>query len=339
LALVSRSGGDVSGIENAEVLVIKADVGDPDQFRAAIDQARQHFGELDGIVHAAGVPGSGLAQRQTLADAHAVIAPKVRALDPIVELVNSATPPKRVVLYSSISTVLGGLGEGDYCAANTVLDAYGAALASTSDTQVVTVTWGHWQYDAWQDGSAAIADRAAYRKRNGFSDAAGLAMLDRIVGGVHGTVVAMRQQLPAAQREWAALSNLADLVETAAAPETSTRFPRPPLRTDYAPPRNDLETTIAEIWGEFLGIDRIGVHDPFFDLGGTSLVGMAMVTAIEKVVGRPIAPAVLFAHPTVAAFSAELTAADQPKPVVGASRGERRRRNRPVRPTLPASQK
>ncbi|GAA3437697.1 type I polyketide synthase [Kutzneria kofuensis] len=326
LALVSRSGDAVDGID-AEVLVIKADVGDPEQFRAAITQAREHFGSLDGIVHAAGVPGSGLAQRQTLDEAHAVLAPKVHALEPIAELIASDTPPRKVILYSSVSTVLGGLGEGDYCAANTVLDAYGTALASTSDTQVVTVTWGHWQYDAWQDGSEAIADRAAYRRRNGFSDAAGLAMLDRIVGGVHGTVVAMRQQLPAAQREWTALSNLADLVETASAPE-STRFPRPPLRTDYAPPRTELETTIAEIWGEFLGIDRIGVHDPFFDLGGTSLVGMAMVTAIEKVVGRPIAPAVLFAHPTVAAFATELTATDQPKPVVGASRGERRRRAR-----------
>ena len=328
LALVSRSGNDVEGLPDAHVIVIKADVGDPEQFRGAIEQAREHFGELDGIVHAAGVPGGGLAQRQSLADAHAVLAPKVRALDPIAELIASDSPPRKVILYSSVSTVLGGLGEGDYCAANTVLDAYGTALASTSDTQVVTVVWGHWQYDAWQDGSAAIADRAAYRKRNGFSDAAGLAMLDRIVGGVHGTVVAMRQQLPAAQREWAALSNLDDLVETAAAPDTSTRFPRPPLRTDYAPPRSELETTVAEIWGEFLGIDRIGVHDPFFDLGGTSLVGMAMVTAIEKVVGRPIAPAVLFAHPTVAAFATELTAPDQPKPVVGASRGERRRRAR-----------
>ncbi|MFC0429842.1 type I polyketide synthase [Kutzneria buriramensis] len=326
LALVSRGGGEVPELPDA--LVIKADVGDPDQFRSAIAQAQERFGRIDGIVHAAGVPGSGLAQRQTLADAHAVLAPKVRALDPIAELIASETPPRRVILYSSVSTVLGGLGEGDYCAANTVLDAYGTALASTSDTQVVTVVWGHWQYDAWQDGSEATADRAAYRRRNGFSDAAGLAMLDRIVGGVHGTVVAMRQELPAAQREWTALSNLAELVETAATPETTARFPRPPLRTDYAPPRGDLETTIAEIWGEFLGIDRIGVNDPFFDLGGTSLVGMAMVTAIEKVVGRPIAPAVLFAHPTVAAFAAELTEPDQPKPVVGVSRGERRRRAR-----------
>ncbi|HTI20618.1 MAG TPA: SDR family NAD(P)-dependent oxidoreductase [Kutzneria sp.] len=326
LALVSRSGGEVD-IDGAEVLVIKADVGDPDQFRSAIKQAQEKFGQVHGIVHAAGVPGSGLAQRQTLDDAHAVLAAKVRALEPLHELINSATPPRKVILYSSVSTVLGGLGEGDYCAANTVLDAYGTALASTSDTQVITVIWGHWQYDAWQDGSEATADRAAYRRRNGFSDAAGLALLDKIVGGANGTVVAMRQELPAAQREWSALSNLADLVETAAAPE-STRFPRPPLRTDYAPPRTELETTVAEIWGEFLGIDRIGVHDPFFDLGGTSLVGMAMVAAIEKVVGRAIAPAVLFAHPTVAAFATELTASDQPKPVVGASRGERRRRAR-----------
>jgi len=69
------------------------------------------------------------------------------------------------------------------------------------------------------------------------------------------------------------------------------------------------------------------VHDPFFDLGGNSLVGMAMVAALEKILDRKIAPAVLFGHPTVAEFAAALDApADQPGPVAASARGERRRR-------------
>jgi acyl transferase domain-containing protein len=335
----AQSLRDVAELEaaGAQVLLLTADAGVPDQLRAALCDTRERFGALDGIVHAAGVPGGGLAQRQTVAGAGQVLAPKVLAMGPLAELLGPDTPaelrPKLLVLYSSVATVLGGLGEGDYCAANSVLDAYGTALATAApDTQVVTVAWGHWQHDDWQgevtgDG---IAERAEYRKRNGFSDDVGCAQLDKLVGGINGAVVTLRQQLPDALREWTALSDLGDLVEsvdTPAADTGSTRFPRPPLRTDYAAPRPGLETTIAEVWGGYLGIDRVGAHDPFFDLGGNSLVGMAMVTAIERLLDRRIAPAVLFEHPTVAAFSAALdTTAAQPSPTIGSARGDRRRK-------------
>ncbi|WP_410606658.1 type I polyketide synthase [Amycolatopsis sp. lyj-109] len=324
LALISRTGdadqGDLDDLKNAEVLVLNADTGVPDQLAEALAEAKKRFGELDSIVHAAGLPGGGLAQRRTAEDMHRTLAPKVRAVGPLL-----AARPRRLVLFSSIVTVVGGIGEADYCAANSVLDAHGAAL-STADTQVVTVAWGHWQHDAWADAATGEA-RLAYRRRYGFTAEAGCALLDKLAGhGVRGTVVALRQDLPTARRELAALNDLGGLIEAAPAP--AKRYPRPPLRTEYAAPRGELETDIAGVWGEFLGIDAVGVHDPFFDLGGNSLVGMAMVAALEKRLDRRIAPAVLFGHPTVAAFAAALTDTDSPAPratTTGSARGQRRR--------------
>ena len=71
-------------------------------------------------------------------------------------------------------------------------------------------------------------------------------------------------------------------------------------------------------------------NDPFFDLGGNSLVGIAMVLAIEKELAVPIAPAVLFEHPTVAEFAAALESTDGVQQVLDSSsaRGQRRRRGR-----------
>ncbi|MET8853686.1 SDR family NAD(P)-dependent oxidoreductase, partial [Amycolatopsis sp. NPDC004625] len=324
LALISRTGEadatDLAQLRPAEVLVLKADAGDPEQLSTALAEAKAKFGEFDSIVHAAGLPGGGLAQRRTAEDMHRTLAPKVHAVRPLL-----AARPRRLVLFSSIVTVVGGLGEADYCAANSVLDAHGAAL-STADTQVVTVAWGHWQHDSWADEATGEA-RLAYRRRYGFTAEAGCALLDTLAGnGVRGTVVALRQDLPTARRELAALNDLGELLEAAPAPKS--RYPRPPLRTEYAAPRGELETDIAGVWGEFLGIDAVGVHDPFFDLGGNSLVGMAMVAALEKRLGRKIAPAVLFGHPTVAAFAAALTDTDAPAPraaTTGSARGQRRR--------------
>ncbi|WP_030450095.1 type I polyketide synthase [Herbidospora cretacea] len=343
----SRAGRtlrDVAELEagGAEVLLLTADVGVPAELRAALERCRDHFGTLTGVVHAAGLPAGGMAQRRTLADAGAVLAPKVLAMGPLAELVGPQTPadrrPELLVLYSSAVTAFGGIGESDYCAANTVLDAYGEALAASApSTRVVSIAWGPWKHDDWQAESlkaaTGLAERVrAYRERYGFADDAGCALLDRIVAGGHGSVLAVRQPLREVLRDWSAMVDIDALVGATTAVSLSERFPRPELRTDYAAPRTEAESAIAEVWGAYLGIDRVGVHDPFFDLGGNSLVGMAMVIAIEKELGVPIAPAVLFEHPTVAEFAAAVAgdAAEGARQALDTSsaRGSRRRRAR-----------
>ncbi|KAB8190930.1 acyltransferase domain-containing protein [Nonomuraea phyllanthi] len=332
---------DVAELEaaGAEVLLLTADTGVPDQLRAALRRAREHFGGLHGVIHAAGLPAGGMLRRRTPDEAARVLAPKVLAMGPLAELVGAGTPPEErpevLVLYSSAVTAYGGVGEADYCAANTVLDAYGQALAATAPTtRVVSVAWGPWRHDVWQaenlkSSGGGLAGRVAdYRARYGFADDAGCALLDRIVAGGHGGVLAVRQPLREVLRAWTSMLDLDDLVG-AAVPQ-GQRFPRPLLRTDYVAPRTEAEAGIAELWGAYLGIDRVGVHDPFFDLGGNSLLGMAMVLALEKQLGRPVPPALLFEHPTVAEFAAAIDGGADPREALTTSsaRGQRRRRAR-----------
>ncbi|GAA3444567.1 SDR family NAD(P)-dependent oxidoreductase [Planomonospora venezuelensis] len=340
----ARTLRDVAELEalGVEVLLLTADTGVPGQLRDALRRAREHFGRLHGVVHAAGLPAGGMVRRRTPEEARRVLAPKVLAMGPLAELVGPGTPaedrPEVLVLYSSAVTAFGGVGEADYCAANTVLDAYGQALAAAApSTRVVSVAWGPWRHDVWQSeglrtAGGGLAGRVAdYRARYGFPDDAGCAFLDRILAGGHGGVMAVRQPLREVLRAWTSMLDLDDLVGSAAAVPQGERFPRPQLRTDYAPPRTDAEAEIAELWGAYLGIDRVGVHDPFFDLGGNSLLGMAMVMAVEKQLGRSVPPAVLFEHPTVAAFAAALHddgAAAQEALTAGSARGQRRRRAR-----------
>ncbi|MDA0633457.1 SDR family NAD(P)-dependent oxidoreductase, partial [Nonomuraea sp. MCN248] len=329
----------------AEVLLLTADTGVPDQLREALRRARERFGSLTGVIHAAGLPAAGLLRRRTVAETARVLAPKVAAMGPLAELVGPDTPaaerPELLVLYSSAVTAFGGIGEGDYCAANTVLDAYGDALAATApSTRVVSVAWGPWQHDVWQSrnlkSAGGLADRvAAYRARYGFADDAGCALLDRIVAGGHGSVMAVRQPLHQVLDAWTSMLDLDDLVGSASAVPVGERFPRPRLRTDFAAPRTEAESEMAELWGAYLGIDQVGVHDPFFDLGGNSLVGMAMMLAIEQRRGRPVPPALLFEHPTVAEFAAALDDADdadgggdRDSLTTSSARGQRRRRAR-----------
>ncbi|MDT0528003.1 amino acid adenylation domain-containing protein [Micromonospora sp. DSM 115977] len=68
-----------------------------------------------------------------------------------------------------------------------------------------------------------------------------------------------------------------------------------------------LESMVAGVWAEVLGVERVGRHDDFFALGGHSLLAMRLVSRIRQVLGREVSPAVLFAAPVLAAFVARLT--------------------------------
>ena len=68
---------------------------------------------------------------------------------------------------------------------------------------------------------------------------------------------------------------------------------------DYVAPETPLEVTLARIWEEVLGVERIGATDDFFERGGHSLLAVRMLAVVEETCGRRIPLAVLFERPTV----------------------------------------
>ena len=61
-----------------------------------------------------------------------------------------------------------------------------------------------------------------------------------------------------------------------------TRRPLPRDAVSFVPPRSPLEIRLAHMWSELLGLERIGVEDNFFDLGGHSLLGMQVLSRLRK---------------------------------------------------------
>jgi acyl transferase domain-containing protein len=125
-------------------------------------------------------------------------------------------------------------------------------------------------------------------------------------------------------------------------PQPRQRYARPDLRTPFLPPRTATERAVALVWQDGLGIEAIGVHDPFFELGGTSVVGMTVVTRLAKEFDVELTAASLFERPTVGEFAEMLDGLTSPAAPVSTlddqvERGARRRaiaggartRNRP----------
>src|SRR5207237_9401150 len=71
-------------------------------------------------------------------------------------------------------------------------------------------------------------------------------------------------------------------------------------------PRDETESRICAIWQDALGIDEIGVHDSFADLGGHSLIAIRIVAQLRQAFDLELPMRALFDAPTIAELSARI---------------------------------
>lgn len=83
---------------------------------------------------------------------------------------------------------------------------------------------------------------------------------------------------------------------------------RPDLAEAYLAPRNGTEELLAKIWAEVLKLERIGIHDNFFDLGGHSLLATQVASRIREALRIELPLRAMFETPTVAGLSNHIEA-------------------------------
>ncbi len=81
---------------------------------------------------------------------------------------------------------------------------------------------------------------------------------------------------------------------------------RPEMAVPFSPPGTPTEETLARLWAEALGLDRVGVHDDFFELGGDSLLALKLLSRIEQTFQTPLSLKELLQAPTIAGQSARV---------------------------------
>jgi polyketide synthase PksJ len=133
-------------------MVLNADVADEAQMRAAVERIEERWGTVDGVLHAAGVPAGGLIQLKTRASAEEVFAPKVTGTL-VLERIFANTTLDCFVVFSSIASILGAVGQVDYCAANAFLDAF-AHDRARQGRRTIAINW-----DLWEEVGMAVKAR------------------------------------------------------------------------------------------------------------------------------------------------------------------------------------
>jgi phthiocerol/phenolphthiocerol synthesis type-I polyketide synthase E len=307
----------ISEIEAAggEVITAAADVSDRAAMRKAIDAACLSWGPLDGVIHSAGVPGSGrLAFLKERTELYHVLSPKLDGLDVLIRLLGDA-PLDFVALMSSINSVVGSPGACDYASANAALDSFvESGLKPAAWRRIFAINW-----DAWRDiGMAANlpVSKALRNQRAAFLETAidpvvGVSMFARILASGHPRVVVTTQDLNSAIEasragEDARLEQLrpsTPSVFTSSSPSATSDAPVVPLREHRSrvieAPATDIERSLAKIWTEVTGVADIDVHDDFFELGGHSLMATRVIARANVALGVHLKLRDIFDAPTI----------------------------------------
>jgi amino acid adenylation domain-containing protein len=329
LVLVGRSGPTPENIlaiqeleaSGAEIMTAQADVSDLRQMREVIRAALQRFGDIDGVLHTAGVADyEGVIQRRTREQSEQVMAAKVKGTLVLDEIFRKSCEqgkksPDFMVLFSSIGNITYGVkfGQVSYNAANEFLEAFASYKNGTGgSTHVTAVNWADWL----EVGMSIAAIDKKFGRRDETPDyqsmlsgaitpGEGVEVFERIMGSRLHRVTVSTQELDAVVemvnrvKEEAAAEEEPQTAAPSPLETTATAAPRPELSVNYVPPANQTEQMLAGIWQEFFGLAKVGVLDDFFELGGDSLKVMTVAAAIHKSLHVEIPLPVFFSGPTI----------------------------------------
>jgi len=190
--------------------------------------------------------------------------------------------------------VLGGLGFFAAAAASTFMDAFASKQNRNGSTPWLSIDWDGWSL---RDELAGVESNP---DDTGITAAEVVEVLDRVLSHRLPTpVVISSSDLQARISQWVKLELIRDQGQSEKE-NKSTGYPRPNLSNAYVAPTNDIETSIAEIWQELLGIEQVGIHDNLFDLGGDSLLVIQIVSRIREVLHIEVPLRAIFETPTIA---------------------------------------
>ncbi|WP_217179309.1 type I polyketide synthase, partial [Streptomyces sp. AC495_CC817] len=315
LVLAGRRGSQAPGMTGlaadltqagARVRVVACDVAD----RSALAQLVEGAGFAT-VVHAAGALDDGLVTDLTPQRLAGVLAAKLDAARHLHELL----PEARLVLFSSATGVLGGLGQANYAAANAGLDAL-ARLRHARNLPAVSLAWGLW------DAGSAMTDGAdrARLARSGFlplPDADALAALDAALASPDPVLAPIRLDPAALRAQGEAVpAPLRDLV---GAPHRRTATPAGSaagsalalsLAGRPGPERErvllDLVTAHSAAVLGHASSDRVEGDRPFKDAGFGSLTAVELRNRLAAATGLRLPATLVFNHPTPLALARHL---------------------------------
>ena len=297
--------------QGGEVLVARADAGDESQMRDVVAQIQARFGALHGVLHAAGLTSERshqVIQEITADQCEAHFLPKIHGTR-VLERLLQGSDVDFCLLFSSLSATLGGITLSAYSAANAFLESFAVTKRHETGPRWVAVNW-----DTWKVGTAVEGEKYKGLETT-LADfimwpAEGAEAFQRVLGSGRAHLVNSTGDLGTRLDQWIYRTHLRDkqLLKKKSGGGAS-HYARPSLSTTYVPVDTETEERVARVFEDVLGIDKVGLHDNYFELGGNSLVALQVVAELQKAFEVPLSPIAIFEYPTVSELARHLSPA------------------------------
>jgi len=306
--------GAIQALEElgAQVMPVSADVADEAEMSGVLDRIYSEFGELHGVIHAAGGSANDSFRTISASDRESCerqFRPKVHGLLVLDNLLRGRKLDF-CLLFSSLSSVLGGIGFATYSAANIFMDAFvDQRRRAENGTTWISVNWEGWRMSEAQPSKSGSQESTLVKLALAPSE--GAEALTRIVAtNEPGRVIVSTGDLETRIDQWTKLESLRrpELVEADVALSAHSR---PKLQTPYVAPRNEVEEQIAGIWQVLLGVGEVGIYDNFYELGGHSLLAIQLLSRIRDAYKVEVPIQHFFGAPTVADLTEYVESARQ----------------------------
>ena len=277
----------------AEVVYCSADATNQQEMGAVIGLAYERFEELNGVFHGAGIHYNGMIEDTEPADIEACVAAKTIGLV-VLEQVLRGRSLDFVLIPSSLTSVLGGLGLAAYTAGNIYSDSFALKLQRESAVPWKVVNLDAWQEDKLDENGAKIPSKNSDART--IVPDEGIDMFQRVLSNDEpGPIVVSISDLQVRIDQW--INRKPSL----------TSGVQQSLEAASPPPESDLdgesysaeERSLLGIFETTLGVENIGVHDDFFELGGHSLMATQLLARIQERFQISFSIREIFESPTV----------------------------------------
>ncbi len=290
----------------SQVFCLKGDVSEEDEISQCIYIVRAKFGKINGIIHAAGVEGNGFLISREEKNFRSVLAPKVKGT----WLLDRLTAEDKLdffVVFSSVNTLMGIPGQGDYTAANSYLDAFSAYRNKKGKT-TLAINWAPWEEagmakDNNSDFKNGIFKALKTREAIDLFEKALYSDMTRIIVGEINKGGSMYGK---------SIEDIDFMIQDEVKSEFS-KDTKKVLKKKMAEERSvidigqidypQVERTITEIWKKVLGFEEIDIEENFFQIGGDSIMINRVYSLINDAFPQSISMPELFKYTTILSIS------------------------------------
>ena len=302
-----------------KVCYYSADVCELSSFANVVAAVRERFGHINCVIHAAAIMHDSAIRNMKEDDLIQVVRPKIDGLT-VIEKVFAADKPDLVILFSSMQSMKENPGQANYVTANAYMDAYAASLQKNLGTRVAVINWGYWE-------GVGIAGDQKYNKL----------MEKRGVYAIHGRegMEALKQLIASRKQQLSAIKIdhskfLIESIEDSAEVSVTPKKKILPVRMEVKAAAGtgniqkkakvNVKDVIKQAINDTLAIKEEDIDEKkqFSEYGVDSIIGISMISEINKKLDLQLKTTVLFDYVNVeklTGYLEELVSQKQPREV------------------------